>query len=77
MFLIYSKSNCPKCVELKQYLVKKGLEYTDVDVEKVPSAKDVLIKGGYRTVPQVFIEEDMSYYGDCDKTISKLNNIMK
>lgn len=76
MFLIYSKSNCPKCIELKQYLDKKNLEYTNVDVEKVPSAREQLIKGGYRTVPQVFIDEDLSYYGDCDKTITKLNKLM-
>lgn len=77
MFLIYSKSNCPKCVELKQFLESKGISFTNVDVEKVPSAKDVLINGGYRTVPQVFMEDDLSYYGNCDTTIAKLKVTLK
>lgn len=32
MITVYSKENCPQCVQAKQYLVQKGLEFQELIV---------------------------------------------
>lgn len=70
MLKVYSKDNCPKCVELKSYLTSNSIPFEVVDVMTVEGARDFLVAGGFRTVPQVFTE-NMLHFGDCDNTIKK------
>jgi glutaredoxin len=72
MFKVYSKNGCSKCVEVKAYFDKNNIAYNTVDVGVDLEAREVLVKGGFRTVPQVFTEEG-EYFGDCDTTIKKLS----
>lgn len=53
MFTVYSKNECPFCVQSKMLLDRVGVNYEVVDIE---SSKDVYeeFKAHYRTVPQVF-----------------------
>ena len=54
--LIYTTAQCPYCKAAKAFLAKKGVAFTEIDVERHPdAAKIVLARSGWRTVPQVFV----------------------
>lgn len=40
--IIYSKSNCPRCVQLKQIMEQKGILYSEVSLDD-PVAKQAFI----------------------------------
>lgn len=54
MLTIYSKNNCPFCVRAKQLLESKGVDYTEVNIEHEPTARQLLVDKGLRSVPQIF-----------------------
>lgn len=51
---VYSKDNCPFCVQAKNLLKMKGVEYTEVRVDLDPTAKEFIVSEGHRTVPQIY-----------------------
>lgn len=52
---VYSKGYCPYCKAAKSLLSKKGLSYTEVDVQKnADNLKEMLTRSNRRTVPQIF-----------------------
>ena len=55
---IYTKSNCPNCVNAKQLLKSKGLEYSERDIEFHPNQFAELLKHypEARQMPQIFID---------------------
>lgn len=56
---IYTTQVCPYCVRAKNLLNSKGVEYTEIFVDRDDSARDKMIEraGGFRTVPQIFIND--------------------
>ena len=54
MLTVYSKNNCPFCVQAKQLLESKGVLYTEVNIEHDPDARQMLLDQGLRSVPQIF-----------------------
>jgi glutaredoxin 3 len=54
MVTVYSKNNCPFCVQAKNLLKLKGVEYTEVKIDEDLSAKDFILSEGHRTVPQLY-----------------------
>jgi glutaredoxin len=54
MLTVYSKNNCPFCVQAKQLLESKGVLYTEVNIEQDPDARQMLVDQGLRSVPQIF-----------------------
>jgi glutaredoxin len=54
MLTVYSKNNCPYCVQAKQLLESKGVAYTEVNIEHDPDARQMLLDQGLRSVPQIF-----------------------
>jgi glutaredoxin 3 len=63
---IYTKSWCPYCSAAKKLLTEKGVEFTEIDIEKKPEARAEMIQKakGRSTVPQIFIGE--KHVGGCD-----------
>lgn len=56
--IVYSKAQCPYCVNAKQLLKNKGYTYTEIDIGNQPElAIEVVKKSGQRTVPQIFVGE--------------------
>ncbi len=54
--LIYTSSLCPYCVMAKRLLDRKGLAYTEINVDAKPDAReDMMLKTKRRTVPQIYI----------------------
>jgi glutaredoxin 3 len=53
---IYSTTVCPYCVRAKELLKRKGVSYTEINVDDdAERAKMIEKAGGRRTVPQIFI----------------------
>jgi glutaredoxin 3 len=63
---IYTKGWCPYCSAAKKLLDDKGVEFTEIDIEKKPEARAEMIQKakGRSTVPQIFIGE--KHVGGCD-----------
>lgn len=72
MLKVYSKDNCPKCVELKEWLSSNKVEFEVIDVVEVEGVREFLMESGFRSVPQVFDKEG-NHIGGCDDTILKLS----
>jgi glutaredoxin 3 len=63
---IYTKGWCPYCSAAKKLLDDKGVDFTEIDIEKKPEARVEMIQKakGRSTVPQIFIGE--KHVGGCD-----------
>jgi len=63
---IYTKGWCPYCSAAKKLLDDKGVDFTEIDIEKKPEARAEMIQkaNGRTTVPQIFIGE--RHVGGCD-----------
>lgn len=54
--LLYTTSWCPFCQRAKMLLKKKGVEWSELDIEADPAHRQAMIEAsGRNTVPQVFI----------------------
>ena len=54
--LLYTTSWCPFCQRAKMLLKKKGVEWSELDIEADPAHRHAMIEAsGRNTVPQVFI----------------------
>lgn len=54
MVTVYSKNNCPYCVQTKNLLTLKGINYTEVKIDEDADAKEFVVSEGHRTVPQIY-----------------------
>jgi len=54
---VYSTAWCPDCRRAKTFLKERGVEFREVDIEKDPSAEEVVLKAndGRRKVPTMEI----------------------
>lgn len=56
-YKIYGKSNCQGCDQAKALLESKGIGYEYVDVMKTPSAQALFRENGFRSVPQIYYND--------------------
>ena len=54
MITVYSKNNCPFCVQAKNLLKLKGLEFEEVKIDEDAQAREFVLSQGHRTVPQIY-----------------------
>lgn len=54
MITIYSKNNCPFCVQAKNLLTRKGIQFEEINIDLDPEAKRFVMAAGHRTVPQIY-----------------------
>ena len=54
MLQLYSKNNCPFCVQAKNLLTLKGIEYEEIKIDENPEAREFVLSEGHRTVPQIY-----------------------
>ena len=58
--VIYSTPTCPYCKRAKEYLSRKGISYTDIDVaQDKEKAKEMTQKSGQMSVPVIIIDDDI------------------
>ncbi len=64
--LIYTGNFCPYCTMAKRLLEKKGLHYTEINVDASPELRqEMMTKTKRRTVPQIYIGH--YHVGGCDE----------
>lgn len=56
MITVYSKTICPYCLQAKNFLKSKGIDFVEVNIEEDTEARDLLTSQGLRTVPQIFMD---------------------
>lgn len=54
MLTVYSKNNCPFCVQAKNLLTLKNIAFEEVKIDEVPAAREFIVAEGHRTVPQIY-----------------------
>jgi glutaredoxin 3 len=56
---MYTTGWCPFCARARALFERKGISWTEVDLESEPARRAEMIErsGGERTVPQIFIGE--------------------
>lgn len=54
MITIYTKTDCPYCDRAKALLESRGVQYTAINVEEQPEAREFLVDNGHRSVPQIY-----------------------
>ncbi|MDF0479594.1 glutaredoxin-like protein NrdH [Vagococcus sp. PNs007] len=60
---LYTKDNCPQCKMTKRFLSEKNVSYNEVNIDTEPQYIDWLKDNGYRSVPVVTANEDISIVG--------------
>ncbi|WP_394753867.1 glutaredoxin 3 [Crenothrix sp.] len=53
--IIYTTKICPYCVMAKRLLDKKGVKYTEINVDNSGLREEMMAKTQRRTVPQIYI----------------------
>ena len=54
MITVYSKNNCPFCVQAKSLLQLKGVDFEEVKIDESSEAREFIVGEGHRTVPQIY-----------------------
>ena len=78
MITIYSKSNCAFCQKAKALLEVKGITYAEVNIEEDTDARQRLVEAGVRSVPQIFVNDEMlpgGYNGLANQPEEFFNNL--
>ncbi len=57
MITVYSKPNCPYCVQAKKLLERWDIEFTMVDVTEDAKSMEFIKSRGHRSVPQLYIDD--------------------
>ena len=78
---VYSTTFCPYCVRAKQLLERKGVAFTEINLDKEePEVRlELTKKTNHRTVPQIFINDQ--FIGGFDQLYAlekegKLNDLL-
>ncbi len=56
---VFSSQTWPHCYSVKDYLLSRGIKYTERDVGTDQAARQELIDKGITTVPAIKIEEEL------------------
>jgi glutaredoxin 3 len=75
--VIYTKANCPYCVWAKQLLDNKQATYQElrIDLDEKARADMDRLSGGRRTVPQIFINDQLIGGFDDLSMLEKAGNL--
>ena len=54
MLTIYSKTQCPNCVNAKNFLRARQIDFEEKNIETDNEAREFLLSQGHRSVPQIY-----------------------
>ena len=58
--IVWSKDQCPYCVQAKALLESRGIEYEERNINNGWDKEDLLAAvPGARTVPQIFLDDEL------------------
>lgn len=55
MLTIYSKTVCPYCVNAKNYLKSRNINFREVNIEENEEARLFIQAQGHQSVPQIYL----------------------
>ena len=59
---------CGYCVQAKNWLKNKNIEYKEINIEEHPEAREFVISEGHRTMPQIYVDgKSMGGYNELVK----------
>jgi len=71
--VIYSTPTCPYCKRAKDYLSRKGIPYTDINVaQDREKAKEMIQRSGQMGVPVIIIDDNEIIVGFNQALLDKL-----
>ena len=64
---IYTGSFCPYCVRAKELLKRKGIDFTEINVDNDLERQKMIDRAGglVRSIPQIFVDDEL-LVGGCD-----------
>jgi glutaredoxin 3 len=67
---LYTTRSCPYCARARALLQKKGVAFTDIDLDEHPERRAEMLRRarGRHTVPQIFI--DGEHIGGSDELLA-------
>jgi glutaredoxin 3 len=67
---LYTTMFCPYCVRARVLLGRKGVAFTDIDINEQPARRGEMIRraGGRTSVPQIFINGE--HIGGSDELVA-------
>lgn len=66
MIKVYTSHSCFYCTRAKNYLDNLDIEYETLNIQEDSQARDFFIKSGFRTVPQIFVNDTLLCSGGSD-----------
>ena len=66
MIKVYTSHSCFYCTRAKNYLDNLDIEYETLNIQEDRNARDFFIKSGFRTVPQIFVNDTLLCSGGSD-----------
>lgn len=65
---VYTMNHCPFCLQLKLFLKRQGVEFTEINTSEHPEVLKMLQdETSFLTLPQVFVEDN--FLGGYDNII--------
>lgn len=52
---VYSKTVCPFCVNAKNFLKSKNINFQEINIEQDSEALEFIKSQGHKTVPQIYM----------------------
>ena len=59
MIKVYTSHSCFYCTRAKNYLDNLNIEYETLNIQEDSQARDFFVKSGFRTVPQIFVNDTL------------------
>lgn len=76
IFKIYGKPNCKYCEMAKDLLKSRKKKFEYVDISENDEAMDMMIARGFRSVPQIYYDDDLAgdHIGGYNDLVNFLNS---
>lgn len=74
MLTVYTKNNCGYCMQAKNLLRNRDIEFTEVNIETDDEAREFVIAEGHRTMPQIYEGTELFVEGGFQGLKEKLDN---
>lgn len=74
MLTVYTKNNCGYCMQAKNLLRNRDIEFKEVNIETDEEARDFVIAEGHRTMPQIYEGTELFVEGGFQGLKEKLDN---
>ena len=66
MIKVYTSHSCFYCTRAKNYLDNLDIDYETLNIQEDSAARDFFMKSGFRTVPQIFVGDQLLCEGGSD-----------